>query len=266
MATIRDEFSDILIDKPAPRKKGKSNAPAQNQAVKGTVLRIKIRTYNWESQGDFDELDCGAFEIDDCEYSLPEKHFSIKAVSTPIQSSLRREEKTRAWEDVTLYKIAQDIADGAGVELFYDVPEEIRLDRVEQWQKSDLAFLNTLARKYNVAVMVDNKKIVMFDEHEYEQREPVDSYDAREIIYDSQGNAVNPGGRIINMKFKQDTSDTASAAFSAYKDPKSGLLVQYEFEPPNAPATGQRLRINDRPGDLRGDLYRNTLTGESGGA
>jgi hypothetical protein len=48
-----------------------------------------------------------------------------------------------------------------------------------------------------------------------------------------------------------------SKAVSSYKDPKSGRLVEAEFEPPEPPATGQTAVINTRPGDLRGDNYRN---------
>ena len=254
------DYFQILADPPKKEPNKKSNAPKTSQAVPGTVLRVKIHTENWMNQGDYDELDCGAFEIDTCEYTLEDKTFSIKAVSTPISSSLRREKKTFSWRDVTLQKIGQDIADRAGFDFYYEVPEEIQLDEVEQWQQSDAEFLYELAKKYNVAVKVTNKKIVLFDESVYEQREAVDSYDESELVTPS-----NPSGRIISMKFTQDTSDTVSAAFSSYKDPKSGLLVQFEFTPPNAPATGQRLTINDRPGDMRGDLYRNTLGGVASG-
>jgi len=264
-AAQEKSYIKILANAPSkPTKKAtKSNAPAKTQAVPGAILRVKYHTENWIVQGDNDELDCGALEIDSCEYNLRDKTFVIKAISTPLTSSMRREQKTRSWRDTTLLKVAQDIAHDAGLDLFYEVPEEISLDEVEQWQQADAAFLRDLAEKYNVAVKVTNKKIILFDEHEYEQRPPVDSYDASELKFDSQGNMINPGGRIIDMKFTQDTSDTASAAFMTYKDPKSGLLVQYEFSPPGAPATGQRLTINDRPGDMRGDEYRNKQGGGS---
>ncbi|MDR0584501.1 MAG: hypothetical protein LBG57_09165 [Treponema sp.] len=247
---MSDDFNDITADiTPA--------ADPVNNAVPGTILRVKICVENWDSEGDYGELDCGAFEIDLVDFSGPPDKVAIKAVSTPISSGMRREEKTRAWEDTTLQEIAQDMADSAGLELMYEVESDIQLDRVDQLQKSDMGFLIELCKQYGISLKVTDDKVVLFEESVYEAKGVIDTFDKKET-----------GGRLISYSFSQNTGDTVSKAISSYKDPKSGQLVEAEFEPPEPPATGQAALINARPGDLRGDDFRNgvdTASEASGG-
>ena len=217
----------------------------QGNAVPGTIFRAKIHTENWNDDGDKGELDCGSFEIDSCDLSGPPAKMSIKALSTPISSTIRREEKNKAWEDTTLTEIASDIAGEGGLQLVYEVEEEINLDRVEQLQKSDLSFLQELCHEYGVSVKVTDDKLVLFEEKVYEGKDPVDTFDQSEV-----------GSRVLNFHFKQDTSDCVSSVLSSYKDPKSGKLVEFEYDIPNAPETEQSAIVNARPGDLRGDNFR----------
>jgi hypothetical protein len=262
-------FSDIIADKTANRT---ASAPAQpaktdskvevstvENAVSGTVLCVKICVENWSEDGDYGELDCGSFEIDTVSFSGSPDMVSIKALSIPISSSLRREEKTRAWENTTLQKVAQDIAGGAGLELMYEVESDIQLDRVDQEKKSDLGLLQELCNQYGVALKVTSGTVVLFEESVYEARDVVDSFDKSEY-----GN----GGRLLSYSFSQNTSDTVCRAVSSYKDPKSGQLITATFDPPEPPATGQQALINARPGDLRGDNFRegkDTASEDSGG-
>jgi hypothetical protein len=106
-----------------------------------------------------------------------------------------------------------------------------------------------------VALKVTDEKMVLFEESVYEEKDPVDTFDKSEI-----------GGRIINYSFVQDTNDTVKKVELLYKDPKSGIVAQGEFIPPNTPATGQKLVLNERPGDLRGDNFRNGVDDGSGSA
>ena len=212
----------------------------------GTEFRAKIKVENWNSSGDSDELDTGKFKIDSCVLSGPPDKFSVKAVSIPISSGLKQDEKSNTWEETTLQKIAQEIAGNAGVDLIYEVESDIQLDRVDQQQQTDMSFLLDLCEKYGIALKVTDGKIVLFEESVYEQKEAVDTFDKSEI-----------GSRILDYNFAQDTNGTVSKVELYYKDPKSGIVAQGEFAPPNPPKTGQKLILNERPGDLRGDNYRN---------
>jgi phage protein D len=253
------DFSDITAEpRPiTPALKIKEGSEVVNNAVSGAILRVKIIVENWNAEGEYDELDCGSFEIDTVDFSGPPDMVSIKALSTPISTGMRREEKTRAWEDTTLQKIAQDFADAANLELMYEVEGEIELDRVDQIKKSDMAFLNELCKQYGISLKVTSEILVLFEESAYEAKEVIDTFDKSEI-----------GSRLIDYQFSQNTGDTVCKVISSYKDPKSGKLVQAEFVPEQPPVTGQSGLVNARPGDLRGDNFRegsDTSSDASGG-
>jgi hypothetical protein len=251
-----------------PQYRGESGKLLLINDIKGTSLgqttsggaitfQAKIHVENWILDGDSDELDTGKFKIDSCSLSGSPDKFSIKAVSIPISSSLKQEEKTNTWEEVTLQKVAQTIADKNGVKLMYEVESDIQLDRVDQQQQTDMSFLMDLCIKYGIALKVTDGIIVLFEESVYEKKEPVDTFDKSEV-----------GSRLIDYSFAQDTNDTVSKAILNYKDPKSGIVAQGEFTPPNPPATGQKLILNERPGDMRGDNFRKGVdsgSGSSGG-
>ena len=231
--------------------------PAVNNAVSGTILRVKIHTENWDNEGGSGTLDCGAFEIDTVDFTGPPDKVAIKALSVPISTGTSREKKTRAWEDTTLQRIAQDIANNARLELIYEVESSIQLDRVEQSKQTDMSFLMDLCVRYGVSLKATDGKIVLFEESVYEAKPPVDTFDKSEV-----------GNRIIDYSFTQNTSETVSKVELYYKDPKSGMVAKGEFAPPNPPETGQKLMLNERPGDMRGDNFRNGIdngSGSSGG-
>jgi len=251
------EFDDITANPRPATPEIKEGSEVVNNAVSGAILRVKICVENWNAEGEYDELDCGTFEIDNVDFSGPPDQVSIKAVSTPTSTGLRREEKTRAWEDTTLQKIAKDIADAANLKLMYEVEGEIELDRVDQIKKSDMAFFNELCKQYGISLKVTSEILVLFEESAYEAKDAIATYDKNEI-----------GGRLINYKFSQNTGDTVYKVISSYKDPKSGKLIQAEFTPEKPPVTGQAGLVNARPGDLRGDNFRegnDTSSDASGG-
>jgi hypothetical protein len=233
----------------------KGENPGQSRGGGALSFRAKIHVENWNQDGDFDELDTGKFTIDSCGLSGPPDKFSIKAVSIPVTSSLKREEKTNTWEKATLREIAKSIADKAGIQLMYDVRSDVTFDRVDQLQQTDMSFLMDLCTRYGVSLKVADEKMVLFEESVYEEKDPVDTFDKSEV-----------GGRIIDYSFTQDTNDTVKKVELFYKDPKSGTVAQGEFTPPNPPATGQKLVLNERPGDLRGDNFRNGVDNSSGSA
>ena len=223
----------------------------------GIAFKAKIKTENWDEPGDSGELDTGEFKIDSCVLAGPPDKFSIKAVSIPVLSSLKREEKTATWEEATLQEIAQTIAGNAGMELMYEVETDIQLDRVDQLQQTDMSFLMDLCTQYGVCLKVTDGKMVLFEESAYEEKDPVDTFDKSEV-----------GSRIIEYSFSQDVNNTVSKVELHYKDPKSGMIATGEFEPPEPPPTGQKLVLNERPGDMRGDNFRNGIdnsTGSPGG-
>jgi hypothetical protein len=226
--------------------RGGSSGQSAGAGGGALTFRAKIHVENWNEDGDAGELDTGKFKIDSCALSGPPDKFTIQAVSVPVSSGLKREEKTNTWENATLQKVAQTIADNNGAGLMYEVESAIELDRIDQLKQTDMEFLLDLCNRYGVSLKATDGILVLFEESVYEQKEAVDAFDKSET-----------GGRILDYSFAQDTNDTVCKAELNYKDPKSGLVAQGSFTPPDPPATGQKLVLNDRPGDLRGDNFRN---------
>jgi hypothetical protein len=198
---------------------------------KGATVEAVIQAQNWEKTG-LEELPLGTFEIDEIESSGPPETVKVKAVSVPVSSSLRGEDKNKAWEKTRLSVIAGDIAAGAGLELFYDTDDDPEYDRVEQTEQSDLAFLVKLCEDAGLSLKVTSQ-IVIFDDTKYEQLEPV--------ITITRG--VSP---VISYSATSSTRDVYSAARVEYKGGSQKEEIRYTYSPPNRPATGKTLVINER--------------------
>ena len=135
--------------------------------LRGSSIELELK------QGD-KVFNLGNFELDAIDYKSPPSECTLKLNSVPNSAKVRGEPKYRAWEQVTLKKIAQDIAYGAGLQLYYEV-EEIEFVRAEQSGESDLAFLNRLCRDNGLGLKVANKRIIIFDAAKFESKAPVDT-------------------------------------------------------------------------------------------
>lgn len=141
---------------------------------RGTTLEAGILTENWpQLQNISTETPLGIFEVDELESSGPPSEVTIKAVSVPYNNNLRGVTHTRSWEKATLKTIANDVAVGAEMELFWDTEENPVIDCAEQTEQSDLSFLVSLCEANGLALKVAGTKIVIFDEMKYEAAEPV---------------------------------------------------------------------------------------------
>lgn len=140
---------------------------------KGATLTASILTKYWNNPTEAEkELPLGLFEIDEIECSAMPSETKIKAVSVPNNTTLRGEERTRSWEGYTIQKIAQDIADNAGMQLNFSAKDNPILERVEQTEQSDLAFLDKLCQDNGLSLKVTDNQIIIFDMADMEAAEP----------------------------------------------------------------------------------------------
>ena len=140
---------------------------------KGATLTASILTKYWSNPTEAEkELLLGLFEIDEIECSAMPSETKIKAVSVPNNTTLRGEERTRSWEGYTIQKIAQDIADNAGMQLNFSAKDNPTLERVEQTEQSDLAFLDKLCQDNGLSLKVTDNQIIIFDMADMEAAEP----------------------------------------------------------------------------------------------
>lgn len=202
--------------------------PDKNDRIEATIV-----THNWSRPNDSKSLYCGSFKIDEIEISEPPMIVSIKAVSVPRTSSLRNEAKTRAWEDYTLLRIAQDIADGGGLELEFLSTFNPKYDRTDQVQTPDLQYLLGLCVDAGLALKVTDGRMVIYDEKEFEGNPAVTT--------------IRRGDRrIIGVNFKTKMAGTFSKTKVAYHDTLLDETHEAESTDEESPDNGQIQNVNQR--------------------
>ncbi|WGV57784.1 contractile injection system protein, VgrG/Pvc8 family [Brevibacillus brevis] len=201
--------------------------PSTGAVLKGTIIRE-----NFESEGKFDKLPLGQFEIDTVDFNFPPSEVTIKGISVPESSSLRGQAKSKAWEKTKLSVIAGDKAKKAGLKLLFDVNENPEYDRIEQTEETDLAFLMRLCNDAGLCLKVTGTHLCVLDEVKYEQQEAI-----RTIRKDSN---------IKSFRASITTTGLYSSCRVEYHDTKSKKTIKASFTPPKAPKTGRELFINQK--------------------
>ena len=202
---------------------------------RGDTLEISMIQTNWDGEGSRQSIKLGKMEIDEIENSGPPNTAKIGAVSIPNNAEIRSVEKTRSWEKVKLSVIAKDIADGAGMESYYEAQEDPVLDRAEESGQTDLEFLMKLCKDAGLALNVFDKKIVIFDEQKYEDAEPVMTI--------TKGKSP-----VKSFNFKSTIHNIYKACHVKYKDSKGNVLIEHTFTDPNK-KDGMTLEINEKVED-----------------
>ena len=198
---------------------------------KGAVLKASIVLTDWDGEGT-KELDIGQFEIDEIELTGMPHEVKIKAVSVPDNNTLRGVEKNRSWEKVKLSKICRDIADDAEMELFFDVENDPEIDRAEQTEESDLAFLMRICRDNGYALKVTDNKLVVFDIVTYEGKDAVATI-GRE------------GSNLKSYSIRSKTRDVYKSCHVRYSNSTTGETIEYTFTP-DENRKGKTLAVNEQ--------------------
>lgn len=148
-------------------------------------------------------------------------------------STMRLQIKTKAWENVKLSAIANDLAGQNGMQCMYESSYDPLYTRKEQVKKTDLVFLQELCKSAGISLKVTSNTVVLFDAAEYEQKPPV--YTVRYGESD-----------IIRYSFGTSYTDTAySSCHVVYEDPQTGTKIEGEYKQPGE-GSGQVLEVNER--------------------
>lgn len=204
--------------------------------TRGAKLTAKITCIDWPEGG---VLDCGEFEIDDIQFAGPPNVCSIGALAVGITSRIRRERTTKAWENITVKGIAQEIADKNGFSLFFDSGVDPKIDRFDQREQTDMELLGALCENNGLGLKIANGKIVIFEERLYDKRSP-----SMTLTRGADG--------YISHNFRVSSSDIYTACEVQYIDPKQRLLITYRHEPGASewsgekPPSGYVLKLNQR--------------------
>lgn len=212
---------------------------------KGATLDVTWNVKNWGSMSSGAQaLHVGIFEIDEISCSFKPTEISIKGVSVPDDNTLRGTENTRSWEKVLLKKVAQDLAEKAQLELVYDTEDNPNLDRVEQTEESDLAFLLRLCKDHGLALKICNKQIVIFDEAKYEEAEPTITI-IREGFTGAAAEGTAVISNIISSGFSTKVRDTYKSCHVKYQRSKKKELIEFTFEAPDK-KEGKTLQVSQQ--------------------
>jgi phage protein D len=196
----------------------------------GDSIKASIHTINWSKAGESKTLPLGIFEVDSFSVSGPPDTCSIQATSLPAGSKAKHEKRSRAWEKVTLKRVAQDVASSAGLKLLYEFNDNPTYERLDQTEQSDLAFLFSLIEREGAALKVSSGNLVIFDEAMYEKKPTVCT-----ITRTQQ----------TNYSFNWSSNDAVYVACQlTYTDTSNKKPFSATYKPPGAPNNGPVLKIS----------------------
>lgn len=201
---------------------------------KGDVILPKIHTKNWRRNGDKQRLSCGRFFIDQPSYSGRPSTFTLDAISSPLNSNFTKVDRSRAWKNITLKKIASDVAKRAGLKLQFIGRNNPRYSKKEQSETPDSEFLSELCEEEGLAMKVTDSKIVIFDEREFEKRQSVAKY-------------AEWNDSVLSYEFETSLSNTKYAGVNVkYYDSKSGKTLKYLYAIEDIDKDSKIYQVNKR--------------------
>lgn len=143
---------------------------------KGDKLTATIVMQSWEAAGKDKSFSCGKFCCDDLSFSGPTLTCTIGGVSVPEGQAFRATPRTYTWEKVTIEEMARKIGKRYSLSVHYDA-KKITINSMEQNNKNDCDFLNTVCEDYGLYIKVYCGKIIIYDVDAYESKAAVASYD-----------------------------------------------------------------------------------------
>lgn len=214
---------------------GNGDGVSATGGLQGSSLSVQIIQKNFNSDGKDCLLDCGTFQIDSIALSGPPSKVTIKGTSLPNTSTVRAVKKSKAWEQVKLSVIANQIASANKMKSYFSSDYDPLYSRKEQAAESDIVFLQRLCKDAGISLKVTNNTIILFDEAEYEKKPVIMTI-------------KNGEGNVVSYNFSDGTSDTAySSCHVCYTNPQTGAKIEYTYTPRiDNPGTGNVLEINEK--------------------
>lgn len=197
----------------------------------------------------------GTFYVDYQRVNGAPRIYELRAVSIPLNKPIRRQQKSKAWENRTLKEIAEEIAKEANLELFWDSEENPSYSRLDQNRESDLKFLLKLCEEAGLSVKVTDSMLVIFGQERYEGKEPVRTLTlgVSDILSYSFETAQSDTYKAVTIKWrdpaKKKTQKAAGYDFNLQKVSKKGCnpaVLEYTYTDPEADENGQVFEMKKR--------------------
>lgn len=158
-------------------------------------------------------VNVGVFVVDEIELAGPPDKLTIRAIATSFARAMRTKNSV-AHEGKTLQQIVQAVAAKNGLTVEGDVPARY-IRRVNQYQETDLNFLQRLAGDYACVFSVRGDRIIFTLADDLEARDSTLSIDRTELS---------------TWAFTDKTAESYSRVTVTYQDPKSGKTITGQAE------------------------------------
>lgn len=181
--------------------------------LKGDKIEAIAYLWNWENEG-MVEINIGTFYVDNIQFSGPPDTVKIKAISIDITKDIMDSKKNRVWENVTIKRVAQDIAKECGLELIWEADFNRKYTRLAEKLESHFNFLKRITKEAGIDVKLYNDRLVLFEEEVYEKKESVMTLKRIDLI---------------SYSFEEDDTDTYAGCKIAFWDPRIEEKIEWTF-------------------------------------
>ncbi len=196
----------------------------------GDLIIAKIKIMDWTKEGDNRELSLGTFEVDQFNKG---QTVTLNGVSVPITSNIRSEPKDKAWENINLKSIANDMSKNAGLTLVYESEYIPYYKRKDQSDESDLSFLEGLCKEDGMCVKISDKQLIIFDESTYDKAETNITL------------KVGTSDIIGNPNFSRSAKNIYKACEIKYHNSDKDTIYRAYFEDDTVTAQSSILRLKE---------------------
>ncbi|OJH83047.1 phage late control D family protein [Serratia marcescens] len=179
-------------------------------------------------------LNCGTFSIDEIELGGPPDTVSLRGLSASVTAAMRTR-SNRGFENTTLLAIASRIAKKHALRLEGTI-EPLKLDRVTQYNETDLAFMTRLAREYGYIVKVTHEALVFSHRVTLREAEPVHTLTPAMVGRYRLRDTINRIYKQAKVKY-QDTRTKKMVTIGVKADGSIGPVAE---ETVNAKGKGQK--------------------------
>ena len=164
-------------------------------------------------------LPCGTLEIDEINWSFPPDEVGIRALGTGI-SIPSRTRKSQGYEKTNLASVVRAVAGRLGLTPAGEVAD-IPIDRVTQYQETDLAFLKRLAEEYGHTFKIAGSRCI------FQHKDGIVAADSVKTleVQDCTGGSARDKLKDIPSKVRVKKQDAASKSLKVYGQTSDGKLA-----------------------------------------
>lgn len=191
--------------------------------IEGDKLTLTIIT---ESDAGVKRLPCGVCTIDEIKFAGKPSTLEINAASVPINTTIRRQKKSKAWENVRLSEIAADVSKNGGLDLLYLIESDPEFIRRDQRDETDLQFLQRVCDDVGFKVKVTDSQLVVYDPVAQENLPPVKTYRLNQ-------------DNVLSYDFTSQAHDVYKVIIVEYSDPQTGEFNDFTYQVPDIERGGE---------------------------